>query len=69
MIGERLRELRKNKGLSQQKLSDILGLTKSAVSLYEKNKTEPNDKIKIIIAKYFDISVDYLIGVIDEEIS
>lgn len=68
MIGERLRMLRKNKGISQEKLADTLGLTKSTVSLYEKNKTEPNDKIKILLAQYFNISIDYLIGVIDEEV-
>ena len=68
MIGERLKILRKNKGISQRELGDIIGLKKSTVSLYENNKTEPNDEIKIIIARYFNVSADYLIGVIDEEV-
>jgi transcriptional regulator with XRE-family HTH domain len=68
MIGERLKALRKRKKITQEELADILGVRKSSVSLYETNKADPSDPIKIIIAKYFKISLDYLIGVIDEEV-
>ena len=69
MIGERLRTLRKNKGITQKELADILGVRKAAVSLYETGKNDPTDPIKIILARYFNISVDYLIGIIDDEVS
>ena len=68
MIGERLRKLRKAKGLRQEELSEIIGVQKSTVSLYEKDKNNPSDKVKIEIARYFNVSLDYLLGVIDEPV-
>ena len=68
MIGKRLRLLRKDKKISQEELADIIGVQKSTVSLYEIGKNDPSDKVKIEIAKYFNISLDYLIGVIDESV-
>ena len=68
MIAERLKALRKSSGLTQKELAEIIGVRKSAISLYEINQCDPADPIKINIAKYFDISLDYLIGVIDDEV-
>ena len=68
MIGERLKMLRKNKGITQKELAYILGIKKASISLYEIGKIDPPDEIKISIAKYFKISLDYLIGIIDIEI-
>lgn len=66
MLGERLRKLRKEKRISQENLGLILGVKKSAVSLYEKGKNDPSDEIKIEIARYFKVSADYLLGLADE---
>jgi len=68
VIGERLKGLRKAKGIKQEELAEIIGVQKSTVSLYELSKNDPSDKVKIAIAKYFNISLDYLIGVIDEPV-
>lgn len=68
MIGERLAELRKDAGISQQELADRLSLTKFTISSYEREKTMPSDEIKIELAKIFNVSLDYLIGLIDEPI-
>ena len=68
VIGERLKELRKAKGIKQEELAEIIGVQKSTVSLYELSKNDPSDKVKITIAKFFNISLDYLIGVIDEPV-
>ena len=68
MIAERLRALRKRSRLTQKELAEIIGVRKSAISLYEIGQCDPADPIKINIAKYFDISLDYLIGVIDDEV-
>lgn len=68
MIGERLKQLRKEKGITQQELAEILGVRKAAVSLYETGQNDPADRIKILIAKYFDISLDYLLGVVDKPV-
>ena len=68
MIGERLKKLRRDKKISQEELGAIIGVQSSAVSRYETDKDDPSDKIKVIIAKHFNISLDYLLGVIDEPV-
>ena len=65
MIGERLYDLRKEAGLTQDQLAEILKINKHSVSSYERDKCEPPDSIKIHIAEYFNVSVDYLLGVTD----
>ena len=65
MIGERLYDLRKDKGLSQDQLGDLLNINKHSISAYERGRSEPPDEIKIIFAKYFNVSVDYLLGITD----
>ena len=65
MIGERLLELRKDAGLTQDDLAAILNINKHSISSYERDKSEPPDAIKIQIANYFNVSVDYLLGVTD----
>lgn len=65
MIGERLFDLRKDAGLTQDELADILKINKHSISSYEREKSEPPDIIKISIAKYFNVSIDYLLGISD----
>lgn len=65
VIGERLLELRKDADLTQDDLADILKINKHSISSYERNKSEPPDAIKIAIAQYFNVSVDYLLGLTD----
>ena len=67
MIGERLRLLRKNRKISQEKLAEAIGVRKSTVSQYETNINDPSDPLKIGIAKYFNVSIDYLMGLTDSE--
>ncbi len=69
MMGERLQELRKDKGLSQAQFAKILGVSHYTVSSYECDRSDPDDNAKITIAKLFDVSVDYLIGLINEPLS
>lgn len=69
MIGERLQELRKDHNISQAEFAKILGVSHYTVSSYECNRSDPDDKTKIIIAKLFDVSIDYLLGLIDEPYS
>lgn len=67
MEGERLAELRKNKGLKQEELAERLGISKSALSKYERNVSEPDDKLKVKFAEFFNVSLDYLLGLTREE--
>lgn len=61
----RLRELRKQLGISQAKLGKFCGLTKSTISYYENGKREPDLKTLKALAAAFGCSVDYLLGVDD----
>lgn len=65
MIGERLLELRKDADLTQDDLAAILNINKHSISSYERDKSEPPDAIKIAIARYFNVSLDYLAGLTD----
>ena len=69
MLGERLQELRKDHGLSQQDLADKLNVSIHTISSYERNRSVPDDTMKMEIAKLFDISLDYLLGLVDEPYS
>ena len=59
LIGERLRNLRREKGIRQEDLAAVIDVEKSSVSLYETDRNDPNDKAKVEIAKHFNISLDY----------
>ena len=69
MIVERLQDLRKDRVISQAEFAKILGVSHYTVSSYECNRSDPDDNAKITIAKLFDVSVDYLLGLIDEPLS
>lgn len=57
-----LRRLRESRGISQQKLADILGITQQSIYKYEKLKIEPDIGTLVLMADYFNTTVDYLIG-------
>ena len=57
-----LRLLREEKGISQQKLADMLNISQQAIFKYEKTANEPDISTLIKLAEIFDVSVDYLIG-------
>lgn len=58
----RLKELRAKRGLSQRALADNLHISKSAVSMYENGTREPDHETTELIADYFNVDVDYLLG-------
>lgn len=62
LIGERLYDLRKDAGMTQDELAELLKISKHSISAYERDKNEPPDSIKIAIARLFNVSVDYLVG-------
>lgn len=64
-LPERIKELRKKAGLNQQDFGALFGVAKNTISQYESGKNSPNDEIKMAIAKYFDVSLDYLLGATD----
>jgi len=67
MKGALLAELRKNHGMKQRELAELLSVSVTTVSGYENDNNSPSDETKIEIAKTFNVSLDYLMGVIDEQ--
>lgn len=61
-FGNRLKELRKVHGLSQDKLAKIMGVTRSAVSQYERGVREPQLEMMEFLADYFNVDYNYLLG-------
>lgn len=64
-ISDRIRLLRAESHMTQEEFGRIFGISKPTVSFYEHGKSVPNDQIKTAIARYFGVSVDYLLGVTD----
>lgn len=58
----RIRGLRNEFNLTQEELGKIVGQTKSNISKYETGALEPGNDTLIKIAKYFNVSLDYLMG-------
>ena len=61
-FGERLRQLRKEKGLSQAQVADILGGTKMMVSSYETGLRYPPYPTLVKMARLYGVTTDYLLG-------
>ena len=61
-FNDRLKALRKQKGLSQRALAEKLEMSKSAVSMYESGFREPDHETTEKIADFFNVDVDYLLG-------
>lgn len=64
-FSERLKELRKERGISQMELSKQTGLSQSAIAKWEKDKTDPTSANLIVLSHFFEESVDYLLGLTD----
>ncbi len=57
----RLKELRHNRGVSQQVIADLLNVTKATYSRYESGQFEPTQASLIRLADYFHVTIDYLL--------
>ena len=60
-VGERIKEIREHKKLTQEQLSDAAGISKSFLSELENNKTNAGGQILLQIANVLGASVDYLL--------
>ena len=59
----RIKELRIQKGLKQVELAKIIGTSQSSLSGYENGKIEPDQDTLVQLSEFFDVSIDYLLGV------
>ncbi|MBO5568124.1 MAG: helix-turn-helix transcriptional regulator [Clostridia bacterium] len=62
-FGQRLKELRKNAGLSQKQLGQLVGVTKSVISFYELQDRSPSPLVLIKLSGIFHVTTDYLLGI------
>lgn len=67
MFSFRLRQLREEAGWTQEELALKLNLTQSTIAYYENDRKKPTLENAKIIAKLFNISLDYLIGFSDKQ--
>ena len=65
MYGERIRELRKERNMSQKQLGEAIGVDFRTVSFWENERYEPNITQIIKLCKLFQVESDYLLGLID----
>lgn len=62
IFGERLKELRNEKNLSQKDLAKILGTTNSSVCDWETDRAQPDMEMLVRLGDFFNVSIDYLLG-------
>jgi transcriptional regulator with XRE-family HTH domain len=62
-VGERIKELRSARNLTQSELANMIGVRVSTVSSYELSARQPSYDVLIKIAKVFDVTTDSLLGV------
>ena len=67
MFGERLQEIRKDHGDTQQNLAEKLHVSLHAVRCWEQNKSDPGHDTLVAICKLYSVSSDYLLGLADED--
>lgn len=60
-FGTRLTNLRKNLKLTQQELADKLGISRAALSHYEKDRRDPDSDTLIKLSDFFEVTIDYLL--------
>ncbi len=61
-LGTRIRELRKSHGLKAEELADVVSVNRRTLLYYETGEREPSLGQLVLLADYFHVSVDYLVG-------
>ena len=64
-VYKRLRDLREDADLKQEDVAAVLGITRQQYQLYESGKRELPMHFFIVLAKYYNVTLDYLAGLID----
>lgn len=62
-----LRNLRKMHGISQQKLGAAIGVSQQSINKYENHNIEPDINTLVLLADYFDTTIDYIVGYADKD--
>ncbi len=62
MIKKELKLLRESENLTQKDMAEMLNMSVTGYASYEQGKAEPDIDTLIILARFFNVSVDYLVG-------
>lgn len=62
VIGENIKELRKDKKISQQALAEKIGVSQKAIDYWERGVNEPKATYIVKLADFFGVSTDFLLG-------
>ena len=66
-FAEKLKELRKKAGLSQQQVADRVWVSKTTIWYYEQSENDPSPEMIVKLAKLFHVTTDYLLGLEDKQ--
>ena len=66
MVFERLKQLRREKGYTQQKVADMLGVDRRSYCAYERGTNSLNAQTLIKLSKIYGASIDYMLGQSDK---
>lgn len=67
-FNEKLKLLREEEGISQKTLAKSVGVSQSAVAQWESGSRKPTADAVVAVARYFDTSADFLLGLVDERL-
>lgn len=62
VVGENIKELRKDKKISQQALAEKIGVSQKAIDYWERGINEPKATYIVKLADFFGVSTDFLLG-------
>lgn len=66
MFPDRLRQLREESGFSRERMAEALDIGSASIARYERGENDPTGDVLLKLARFFSVSVDYLLGV-DED--
>ena len=64
---ERIKQLRKKKGISQSELAEVIGVKNNTVSTWERGTRQPDFEALNLLSDYFEVSFEYILGSSDKE--
>lgn len=62
MIAQRIKELRTERGISQATLAKEIGVSQKAIDYWERHVNEPKASYIVLLADFFDVTADFLLG-------
>ena len=67
ITAERIKQLRKKKGISQSELAELIGVKTNTVSTWERGTRKPDFEALNLLSNYFEVSFEYILGSNDKE--